>query len=83
MFLLLLDNGCSHGDHAPRDDDRHQRRSLSWRQRLGRGLQQMAVYLGDAYLAAEGCRGDILCATPEYFHDAIKQARWRRLSDAR
>ena len=48
---------------------------------MARGLQQMAVYLGDAYLAAEGCRGDILCAAPEYFQDAIKQARRRRRAE--
>ena len=80
MFLLLLDSRCSHDEHARRNDDGQQRR-LGWHQRLARGLQQMAVYLGDAYLAAEGCRGDILCAAPEYFQDAIKQARRRRRAE--
>ena len=77
MFLLLLDDSCKHGDHSHGEFQRQPRR-IRWHERLFRCVQQMAVYLGDGYLAAEGCRGDILCAAPEYFEDAIKESRKRR-----
>jgi hypothetical protein len=63
-------------DHCP-DHDR-QPDASGWRGRLARCLQQVATYLGDAYLAAEGCRGDLLCASPDYFADAIQESRRRR-----
>jgi hypothetical protein len=82
MFLLLLNDRCtqggSSGDHAHGDGAAPAPKRARWYQRLARSLQQMAVYLGDAYLAAEGCRGDVLCAAPEYFEDAINAARQRR-----
>lgn len=78
MFLLLLDDSCNCGDepHGSRQD---RPRRARWHERLLRCVQQMAVYLGDGYLAAEGCRGDMMCAAPEYFEDAIKESRRRRL----
>lgn len=77
MFLLLLDDSCKRGDEPHESRQGHSRRAR-WHERLLGCLQQMAVYLGDGYLAAEGCRGDIMCAAPEYFEDAIKESRRRR-----
>lgn len=77
MLLLLPTDSCSHG--ADSHDD-GQRETSGWRGRLSRTLQQVALYLGDAYLAAEGCRGDLLCASPDYFADAIEESRRRRAS---
>lgn len=75
MFLLLLNEQCSCGDPSHRAA---RPRRLPWRERVGRAVQQMAVYLGDAYLANEGCRGDLLCASPDYFEEAIEEAQRRR-----
>jgi hypothetical protein len=74
VFLLLLDDTCKRDDQPHHNRPRRPR----WHERLLRCVQQMAVYLGDGYLAAEGCRGDMLCAAPEYFEDAIKESRRRR-----
>ncbi|MCC7372750.1 MAG: hypothetical protein IT306_30340 [Chloroflexi bacterium] len=74
MLLLLLNERCSCGDPAHRPS----RPRRPWREQLGRVVQQMAVYLGDAYLANEGCRGDILCAAPDYFEEAVREAERRR-----
>jgi hypothetical protein len=79
VFLLLPTDRCAHGESS-HDDQARERAGNGpvrsrWQDRLLRCVQQMAVYLGDAYLAAEGCRGDVLCATPEYFEDALYESR--------
>jgi hypothetical protein len=77
VFLLLLDDSCKQDGHTHGNP---QPRRARWHERLFRCVQLMAVYLGDGYLAAEGCRGDVLCAAPEYFEDAIRESRRRRQS---
>jgi hypothetical protein len=85
VFLWLLDDGCKRGDEPygnhqgrARWHERLLRCVARWHERLLRCVQQMAVYLGDGEFAAEGCRGDMLCAAPEYFEDAIRESRRRR-----